>query len=85
VQPQLRLVTDDSAVGAVSRRRVVARGHREVVRRVGGGLRHGVAAQVAFESKGLKPDSHLIGSRFETRRFQAMGQWIQFVQPHRGV
>jgi hypothetical protein len=40
--------------------------HAEVVQ--------GVAVQVEFESKGLKPVSHLIGSRVETRRFQAMGQ-----------
>jgi hypothetical protein len=33
-----------------------------------------VAVQVAFESKGLKPVSHLIGLRVETRRFQAMGK-----------
>ena len=31
----------------------------------------GVAVQVALESKGLKPVSHFIGSRVETRRFQA--------------
>jgi hypothetical protein len=32
-----------------------------------------------FESKGLKPGNHLIGSRLnETMRFQAMGHnWIQ--------
>jgi hypothetical protein len=29
---------------------------------------HDVAAQVAFESKGLKPGFHFIGSRVETRR-----------------
>jgi hypothetical protein len=34
----------------------------------------GVAVQVAFESKGLKPVFHFIGSRVETRRFQAMGR-----------
>jgi hypothetical protein len=46
----------------------------------------GVAVQVAFESKGLKPGFHLIGSRFETRRFQdAIGHnWIQLVQPPPG-
>jgi hypothetical protein len=34
-----------------------------------------VAAQVdPFESKGLKPVSHFIGSMFETRRFQAVGK-----------
>jgi hypothetical protein len=32
-----------------------------------------VAVQVAFESKGLKPDFHFIGSRVETGRYQAMG------------
>jgi hypothetical protein len=33
-----------------------------------------VAAQVAFESRGLKPDFHFMGSRLETVRFQAMGR-----------
>jgi hypothetical protein len=33
-----------------------------------------VAVQVEFESKRLKPGFHFIGSRVETRRFQAMGQ-----------
>ena len=34
----------------------------------------GAAAQLHyFESKGLKPIFHFIGSRVETRRFQAMG------------
>ncbi len=44
------------------------------------------AVQVAFESKGLKPGFHFIGSRVETRRFQAMGQldWIQPGQAHLG-
>jgi hypothetical protein len=37
-------------------------------------LHRGVAAQVAFESKGLKPFFHFIGRKVETRRFQAMGQ-----------
>jgi hypothetical protein len=42
-----------------------------------------VAVQVAFESKGLKPGYHFIGSRVETRRFQALWvNWIQLVQPH---
>jgi hypothetical protein len=37
--------------------------------------RQGVAVQVnPFESKGLKPVTHFIVSRVETRRFQAMGQ-----------
>jgi hypothetical protein len=27
-----------------------------------------------FESKGLKPGDHFIGSRVETRRFQAINQ-----------
>jgi hypothetical protein len=36
---------------------------------------HGVAVQVAFvKSKGLKSGNHLIGSRLETRPFQAQGQ-----------
>jgi hypothetical protein len=34
----------------------------------------GVAVQVAFESKGLKPVFHFTGARVETGRFQAMGQ-----------
>jgi hypothetical protein len=34
---------------------------------------HGVAVQVAFESKGLKAVAPLKGSRVETRRFQAVG------------
>jgi hypothetical protein len=37
------------------------------------GLHRGVAVQVAFESIGLKPGFHFIGSRVETRRFQARG------------
>jgi hypothetical protein len=36
--------------------------------------RSGAAQIDPFESKGLKPVSHFIGSRVETRRFQAMGQ-----------
>jgi hypothetical protein len=32
--------------------------------------------------KGLKPGDHLIGSRVETRRFQAWLNWVQLVQPH---
>jgi hypothetical protein len=40
--------------------------------------------QVAFESKGLKPDFHFIGSRFEIGRFQAMGKLDSTcIQPHR--
>jgi hypothetical protein len=35
---------------------------------------HGVAVQVAFESKGLKPLFHFTGPRVVTRRFQAMGK-----------
>jgi hypothetical protein len=46
---------------------------------------HGVAAQVALESKGLKPGYHILsGSRVETRRFQAMGKLdstSELVQP----
>jgi hypothetical protein len=59
-----------------------------VLLEVGHHLGHrGVAVQVAFESKGLKPVFHLIGSRVETRCYQAMGQfnWIQLVQLHLGV
>jgi hypothetical protein len=37
-------------------------------------LGQAVAVQVTFESKGLKPVSHLTGSRVEIRCFQAMGQ-----------
>jgi hypothetical protein len=37
-------------------------------------LDHGIPAQVEFESQILKPVFHFIGSRVETRRFQAMGQ-----------
>jgi hypothetical protein len=33
-----------------------------------------VAVQVEFKSQTLKPVFHFIGSRLETRRFQAMGQ-----------
>jgi hypothetical protein len=33
----------------------------------------GVAVQVEFESKGLKPGYHLIGSRVETRRLSRYG------------
>jgi hypothetical protein len=61
---------------------------REGDARGGGGQRsRGVAAQVGFEkAKALKPISHLIGSRVEIGRFQAMGhKWIKLVQPHRGV
>jgi hypothetical protein len=37
-------------------------------------LPHAVAAQVAFGNQTLKPVFHFVGSRLETRRFQAMGQ-----------
>jgi hypothetical protein len=37
-------------------------------------MRLGVAVQIAFERKGLKPGFHVTLSRVETRRFQAMGQ-----------
>jgi hypothetical protein len=52
------------------------RGDAELGRRGDEGLdggveRRGVAVQVAFESKFLKPGFHLIGSMVETRRFQA--------------
>jgi hypothetical protein len=48
-----------------------------------------VAAQVALESKGLKPGFHFEGSRVETRRLQAETRrfqalwvnWIKLVQP----
>jgi hypothetical protein len=58
-------------------------------RRVGAGAAAGAGAgtrcsavQVAFESKGLKPGFHFLGSRVETRRFQAMGlNCTQRVQP----
>jgi hypothetical protein len=47
--------------------------------------RHGVAVHVAFESKSLKPVSHLKGSRVETGRFQAVGQLNSTrTQPHHG-
>jgi hypothetical protein len=37
-----------------------------------------VAVKSAFESKGLKPGYHFIGSRVETGRFRALwGNWIQ--------
>ena len=50
-------------------------------------VRQGVAVQVAFESKGLKPGYHVTGSRVETRRFQARGelQYFNVLQPHQGV
>ena len=46
-----------------------------------------VAVQVdPFESKGLKPDFHFIGSRVETRRFQAYGSTeINLYSPHLGA
>jgi hypothetical protein len=66
-------VEDPLHDGGLERRRVQA-----TVRR------RNVAVQVAFERKDLKPGEHFIGSRFETRRFQAMGKLnSQPVQPHR--
>jgi hypothetical protein len=44
------------------------------IRDVSSAIFLGVAVQVKFESKGLKPGYHFIGSWVETRRFQAMGQ-----------
>jgi hypothetical protein len=47
----------------------------------------GVAAQVdPFGEQALKPGFHFIGSRVETRRFQALWvNWIQLIQgPHQG-
>jgi hypothetical protein len=40
----------------------------------------GVAVQVAFDSKGLKPGNHFTGSRVETRRFRSMGRLINFIK-----
>jgi hypothetical protein len=42
--------------------------------------RRAVAAQVAFESKGLKPGFHFIGERVETRRFQSYESTKQRVE-----
>jgi hypothetical protein len=43
---------------------------------------HAVAAQVAFESKTLKPVFSLLVSTVETGAFKLWVNWIKLVQPH---
>jgi hypothetical protein len=51
-----------------------------------GVLRRGVAVQVEFESKGLKPGNHISGARVETGRFKLCDNWTGFnlYSPRRG-
>ena len=77
VQPPPRLARGEGREGAQRGLHAPRQRRRDDELRASDDLRgacRDVAAQVAFESKGLKPVFHLIGSRVETGCFQAMDE-----------
>jgi hypothetical protein len=78
--PHLRVVVVTAAAAAAA---ATAPPERQQARLVL--VARGVAVQVAFESKVLKPGNHLIGSGLKPGAFKLWVNWIQLALPHRGV